>query len=420
MPLILLLLVLFIAQPAPAQSLEDEVRAMRTEIQRLREELEAVKQEVRNKTQVVEELPLIQAQIQEQAQTKVESNSKFPMKVFGNIVSNTFWNTGEPNWLDIPNIAAPYIAGVRAGSFSSSLRQSRVGAILEGPQIGKMKTSGFMAIDFFGGVPNFQTGQVMGLPRLLYAFMRLDGEKTALQIGQDQMILAPRNPTSLAGMSFPTLFRSGNLYLRTPQIRAEHNFGQVRVVGGVTAPIAGDYPAAAGYQFVPPALAGERSRTPAIQSRVSYERPQLEIGVSGHYGRERYSSGDGPSWATALDFDGTSGKLGFGGEFFAGRNLDAFGGSVAQIAKSSGGFIEGRVAATPKLNFNGGFGTDRLFDIAKFSPTLSRNATVFANSIYRFSPEFAAALEYQRLMTKSVRGPLRRNNHFNLTFAYSF
>lgn len=429
---ILLLLLLFSAQRLPAQSLEDDVRSMRAEIQRLREELEVVKQELRSRSQGAEELPLLQAQVQEQAQTKVETSSKFPMKVFGTIVSNTFWNSGEPNWLDIPNIAGPHAPGADTGSFSSSLRQSRIGAVLEGPEIRGMQVGGTLVMDFFGGIPNFQTGQVMGLPRLLYGYVRVDGEKTAFEIGQDHVILAPKNPTSLAGMSFPTLYRSGNLYLRAPQIRAERivgsgDFGQIRAVGGIVAPVAGDFNNAS-YQFVPPNLAGERSKTPAFESRVSwratpagpYEQPKWEFGVSGHYGRERYSTGTVPSWATAVDFDATSGRFGIGGEFFAGRNLDAFGGSLAQVAKSRGGFIEGRLAATSRLDFNGGYGTDRLFDMARFPASLSRNASVFANTIYHFTPEFRAAFEYQRLETRPVAGSLRRNNHLNMTFAYSF
>src|SRR5881409_2369154 len=92
--LLLLLLLIFLAPPLAAQTLEDEVRSMRAEIQRLREELEAVKLELKTRSDVSEDLPLVQAQIQEQAQTKVESRSKFPMKVFGAVVSNTFWNTG--------------------------------------------------------------------------------------------------------------------------------------------------------------------------------------------------------------------------------------------------------------------------------------------------------------------------------------
>src|SRR6185295_2483550 len=134
---------------------------------------------------------------------------------------NSFWNSGEPNWLDIPNIAGPRSTGIRPGSFSSSLRQTRIGANLEGPKVAGMKVDGALVMDFYGGIPNFQTGQVMALPRLLYGYVRLDGEKTAIEIGQDHMVLAPKNPTSLVGSSFPTLYRSGNLYLRAPQIRAE-------------------------------------------------------------------------------------------------------------------------------------------------------------------------------------------------------
>ena len=93
---------------------------MRAEIQRLSEELDAVKQQLQNRPEAAEQVPLLQAQIQGRAQTKVETNSRFPMKVFGTVVSNTFWNTGEPNWLDIPNIAGPTTPGMKS-SFSSTL-----------------------------------------------------------------------------------------------------------------------------------------------------------------------------------------------------------------------------------------------------------------------------------------------------------
>ena len=400
-----------------AQSVEEQLDAMRAEIQQLRNELDGVKVELRRTQEAMsppvrvaslepvvaaltpaqaglgvltdeqggltpgESLPLIQAQLQELARTKVETNSRFSMRLFGTIVSNTFLNSGEPNWLDLGgNVVKPGPPpGLPAGSFTSTLRQSRLGAILDGPQVGSFRSSALVAFDFFGGLPNFQTSPVLGIPRLLYAYMRLENERTAFQIGQDNMILAPKNPTSLTGMAFPTLFRAGNLYLRVPQIRAERTlvegqFGQLRVVGGIVAPIAGDTVGAKGYQFVPPNGAGERSRTPGLQSRLSwratpegpYEQPDWEFGVSGHYSRERYTTGISPSWAVAADFDGNVGWFGIGGEFFAGRNIDAFGASLAQIAKSRGGFIEGRIAATDRWDFNGGYGTDRLYDRSRF------------------------------------------------------
>jgi hypothetical protein len=427
-----LLILLLLSQPAHAQTVEDQLREMRAEIQRLRQELDDVKQELRGREQAQDDVALLQAQVQEQAQTKVESSSKFPLKLFGTVASNTFFNTGEPNWLDIPNIANPRLPILPPGSFSSSLRQTRVGAVFEGPTVGAMRLNGTVAMDFFGGIPNFATGPVMGLPRLLYAYVRLDGEKTAIEIGQDNMLLAPRNPTSLAGTSFPTLYRSGNLYLRVPQIRVEQtlasgDLGQLRLAGGIQAPVAGDFTNSQ-YQFVPPNLAGERSKTPAVQSRLSwratpagpYEQPQWEFGVSGHYGRERFSPNITTSWASSFDFDATAGRIGFGGEAYLGQNIAAFGASIAQNAKSEGGFAEARLKASSRLNFNSGYGIDHVLDHSLFPLVYTQNGTFFANGIYSFTPEFRAAFEYQRLNTRSVSSGNNRNNHFNLTFAYSF
>ena len=469
------LLVCFLVPITPlsvqAQTLEEQVRQMASEIKKLREELDLVKDEVRrNKSAVyplavastslaalpaerepepvavaaaaqesqqeptpAESLSLMQAQLLEHSQSKVESNSKFPVKLFGTIVSNTFLNTGEPNWLDLGNVVTPVPAGLPSGSFSSSLRQSRIGVMIDGPVLRGMKTSGLMALDFFGGSPNFQTGETIGLARLLYAFMRVEGKNTAFEIGHDHAILAPKDPTSLTGMSFPILFRAGNLYLRAPQIRVEQvlasgNAGELRIVGGVLAPIAGDFNTTT-YLFVPPNLAGERSRRPAVESRISwrerpagpYEVPKWEFGVSGHYGKERFLTGLRPTKAIAFDFDATVGRIGTGGEFFAGEYIQQFGASVAQNARSHGGFAEARLAATRKLSFNGGYGTDRLYDVLKF-PGLanSRNASFFANTIYHLSPEFGMSLEWRKLQTTPMRGSRRTNNHFDLTFAYSF
>ena len=444
------MIVLMSSVSLDAEGLEEELKAMRLEIRQLRQEVSSLRQELRDKlppaqglasgqqpppdteeVKAAELMPVLQAQVAEQAQTKVESSSRFPVKIFGNIVSNTFLNTGEANWLDSPNIvAAGPPSGLPRGSFSSTLRQSRVGATIEGPAIGSMKSSGFFAMDFFGGIPNFQNGQVMGIPRLLYAFARFEGETTAIEVGQDQMILAPRNPTSLSAMSFPELFRSGNLYLRVPQARIEQKFGRTKsaewqAMLGILAPVAGDL-VSDFLTFVPPNLAGERSRRPAVQARVAWSRRNaetdrgIEIGISGHAGSERYTTGSVPSRAAALDLDVRLGRVGFGGEWFVGKNIDAFGGSISQRAKSVGGFLEARLAATRSLDFNLGFGTDQLIDRGSFAAPLARNPSLFTNVIYRLTPEVATSFEYRRLSTIPTQVAPRNNNHFGIVLAYSF
>lgn len=446
------------APAAQAQAVEDQLRELRLEVQRLRQEIEALRKEVgqskspaagvalssagsqaagldpqaAQQPSAAAMVELLQAQLAEQAQTKVESSSRLPVKIFGTIVSNTFFNVGEANWLDIPNLVDPAPASLPRESFSSTLRQSRIGAIVEGPTIGSLKASGFIAFDFFGGIPNFPSGQVMGLPRLLYAFARLEGERTAIEVGQDQMIFAPNNPTSLAAMAFPDLFRSGNLYLRVPQVRIERTFaagsqGEFQLVGGILAPVAGDF-LAGSFEFVPPNLAGERSRQPGVQGRLAWRSRAggggdgrgVVLGVSGHHGRHRLTTGSRRSWGFAMDFDARAGRFGLGGEWFVGRNLGAFGGALGQQAKSAGGYLEGRVKATERLEFNAGFGTDRLFALGALPAPLDSNSSVFANFIYQLTPELATSLEYRWLSTVPAGGAARRNNHINLVFAYRF
>ncbi len=376
-------------------------------------------------------LPLIQAQVAEHARTKVESNSRMPVRLFGTILSNTFYNSGNANWLDAPNVVPAESGSGGTGSFSSTLRQTRIGAVIDGPDVGGFRTSGFFAMDFFGGVPGFRTGQTMGVPRLLYGFMRLDGEKTAFEIGQDLMPLAPRNPESLGSFSFPSLFYSGNLYFRVPQARVERafNLGDADVMQldvAIVAPVSGDLPTES-FTFAPPRLPGEGSRRPALQARLAWRRtgpvpgePHAEVGMSGHYGSERRSSGSVSSWATAFDFMLQRGRLSLQGEAWAGQNIDAFGGSVGQLAKSRGGFAEVGWTATPRLGFNSGFGIDSLFDHDRFAADISENASLFANAIYQFTPEFATSFEWRRLMTRRVDAAEGSNNHFNMAFAYSF
>ena len=450
--------------PAPAmarigQSSPQEITALRAEVATLRDELEALRRLVearsappldaygdtiqqqvapsrepaRQRLDADQILPLLQAQIEEHAQTKVESNSRMPVRLFGTILSNTFFNSGEANWLDVPNVVPAAPVDAPTGSFSSTLRQSRFGAIVDGPTIGSFRTSGFIAVDFFGGIPGFKTGQTMGIPRLLYGFMRLDSETTSLEFGQDLMVLAPRNPTSLAAFSFPNLFYSGNLYLRVPQLRFEQrvNVGgedQISMTLAAVAPISGELPTEA-FAFVPPKLSGERSRRPAIQTRIAWSRlgpvpgqAVAEVGMSGHYGVERTLDTSSPSWAAALDFQFFYDRLSMQGEAWVGSNIEAFGGGIEQVARARGGFIEGSWSATSRLGFNVGFGSDSIFERDTAGVTLKGNTSVFANTIMEFTPEFATSFEWRLLRTTPSESSLgrRQNHHFNLAFAYSF
>jgi len=372
-----------------------------------------------------EMLEMVRAQIAEHAQVKVESASRQAVKLSGTILTNTFFNSSEANWLENPNlIAADPPAGLDGGSMSATVRQSRLGVEVAGIGIGDWQASGTISADFFGGVPNFQTGTVMGLPRVLYAFGRIEKDGTAFVIGQDHVILAPRDPTSLAAMSFPLFFRSGNLYLRAPQVRVEQRIGtRVTATAGVVAPVAGDFTSA--YEFAPVAGAGERSKTPALQGRLGFaagdaDADGVSLGVSGHFGRQQRASGTDDAWAMAVDMNATIGRFGTSGEWFVARDAQPFGGGVSRTGRATGGWIEGRVAVSERLSLNGGAGIDRSRDtLAGRSRVENRSA--FGNLIAWLTPEVAVSGEYRYLRTRlDFTAPTRDNHHFNFALAVKF
>jgi len=398
--------------------------ALRAEVQQLRAEVDALKS---GGPAGASALPaeMLQQQVAELAQVKVESSTRFPVKVFGTIHTSAFANTGTANWLDNPNLVVAPPADGQLGTFSASLRQTRIGFLAEGPALGSARTNAVVAMDFFGGIPGFQTGQVMGLPRLVVAYARIEGERTSVEIGQDHMILAPRDPTSLAAYSFPLLFRSGNLYLRVPQVRVEQKIApHVLATGGIVAPVGGDLTGDA-YAFVPPALGGERSRRPGLQGRVSFvagevDTPRtVDIGLSGHVGWERRGSALARSWASAVDVSARRDVIGVAGELFVGDNMDAFGGALGLDARSAGGWGELQVYPSAHVSLAGGGGVDDIRDSRRALLARQRNKSLFGNVTFTLTPELQASFEYRWLSTLAGSAD-RGNHHFDWVFIHKF
>ncbi|MEZ5416000.1 MAG: hypothetical protein R2708_01485 [Vicinamibacterales bacterium] len=410
--------------------LRDEVADLRRQLSALADELRALRGAVPAAVStpaavaqdpVAAPMPpeMLQAQIEELAQVKVESASRFPVRVSGAIVSNTVFNSGDANWLESPNL----VGTASGGSMTSTMRQSRIGFDVLSIPVGSWQASGTLIADFFGGTPGFVTGTVMGLPRLLYAFGRLQHDGTAIQAGQDHVLLAPRDPTSLAAFAFPQFFRAGNLYLRAPQVRVEQRLGGWTAKAGIVAPVAGD--ASGTYEFAPAAGGGERSERPAFEGHLGYARGSAEaageaqVGVSGHYGWIRQAGQLIPATAGALDFNARAGRLGVAGEVFAADELDAYGAGVGQPGRAEGGWVEARLAAFRRVSLNGGASLDRRPDGAGAAGRL-RNTSAFGNVIVRLTPEVAASVEYKWLQTRYASGRNRENHHVNAVFAVTF
>jgi hypothetical protein len=198
----------------------------------------------------------------------------------------------------------------------------------------------------------------------------------------------------------------------------------VRAAGALVAPIGGDF-TSIDYLFVPPALGGERSRRPGVQARVAYTTEDttgpraLDIGVSGHVGWERLSTGLAQSWAAAVDFAARRDTIGVAGEAFIGDRIDAFGGGLGLDARGAGGWSELQLFPSDRLSFTAGVGLDDIRDNRRFVLPRRTNRSAFGGVMFSFTPEVQASFEYRWLETRGTTGD-QSNHHFDWVFVHKF
>src|SRR5258707_15076183 len=154
---------------------------------------------------------LLNDKIIEQSQTKVESGSKYRVRLSGIVLLNTGITRGSVDNLDFPQIATPPDDAGTSGSFWGSLRQSQIGIEAFGPDIAGARTSANIRFDFAGGFPNTGNGAAFGLVRLRTGAMRMDSANTSIVDGQDSLFFAPLTATTLSSLAIPPPSYSRNL-----------------------------------------------------------------------------------------------------------------------------------------------------------------------------------------------------------------
>ncbi len=360
---------------------------------------------------------------------------------------NGFHNSGGTNNQDVPLWAA---AGT--GDTGATARQSRFGLRASLPAVFGAKTAATIEADFFGGFPAIGTGENFGQVRLRLANMRLDWTKTALVIGQDWMVFAPVNPSSLACAAIPLFAAAGNPWARLPQVRLEHRFGAGLVQAALLAPQSGDFNSA----FLAQPNSGSLSEVPYVQGRLAWTSKNAfgsgkpgAVGLSGHYGQSQVTPTGG---GTAKDLDSTGGAVDWSwplgkhvllsGEGFLGENLAGFQAGVFQgynpdevAASAPGGTPESistkgawaQLAVTPgasKLTVLVAYGIDDPDDADLVSATSrnwrTRNEVVALALQYRASAQLSFGLEYRFLETRFLQPGTQKDRHLNLAAVMSF
>jgi hypothetical protein len=403
-------------------------------------------------TKLEDNMELTDAKVLEQSQTKVESGSKYRVRLSGMILLNAFETRGAVDNLDFPQFATPPAVPGTDGAFAGSLRQSQIGIEVFGPDVAGAHTSANVNFDFAGGQADTSNGAVMGIVRLRTGTIRFDWANTSIVAGQDSLFFAPLVPTSLATVAIPALSYSGNLWAWTPQIRIEHRVvlsddSNLLLQAGILDSLTGDFP---NPQVRVPSE-GEQSGQPAYAARVAWSHHafgrDVTVGVGGYYGRQNWGFGrnvDG--WVGTADVTVPLGQyFDFTGEFYRGRAVGAFGGGIGQSVlfsgppadatttirglDSLGGWVQ--LKYKPKANFEVNFalGQDNPFagelrnfpaTVYYYGPLMSRNLTPFVNFIYHARSNVLFSAEYRRLQTQNLDSSQETANQIGLSVGYIF
>ncbi len=442
----------------------NEVGASQVSNQQKSSQREANQQESNQKqsgrsASIEEEYQLLTGKVDDQYQTKVESASKYRLRLSGIVLMNVVSNQGAVDSIDLPAIAYARPTGSSGGSFGATLRQSQVGLETFGPDIAGARTRANLQLDLAGGFVPGQNGINSGLMRLRTATMRFDWTNTSLVVGQDALFFSPNSPTSFAALAVPPLSYAGNLWSWVPQVTVEHRVqvgedSKLLLQAGILDPVSGEVPGAAARpssDYYRRAGPGEASRQPAYGARVAWTRDffgqPFHIGVGGYYNRQDYGFNRKiQGWAGMTDFEIPLGnRISLAGKLYRGQALGGLYGGIGrsvlfngdpsmpstdlQALNDVGGWAQIKYRPSNKWEFNVASGVDNAFagDVKYFAyaqaygdPTLVRNQASFVNVIYRPKSDLLFSAEYRRLSTKSLYDGINDAGHLNLMMGVLF
>jgi uncharacterized coiled-coil protein SlyX len=405
-----------------------------------------------------------EAQIATQEQTKVESESKYPVKITGLLLLNGFVNTQAVDTAATPTLALP-----GSGSTGASVRQTVLGFDARGPHVFGARSYADLRVDFDGiPQPIMSAGNYSGpystnatLLRLRTAHAGLQWEHTEAYFSLDRSILDPDTPTSLTAVAEPSLAWSGNLWTWNPQadvtqevpLSASSNLQlQAALIDVGNAPLSLP-PTVAGAPMGASPSSAEQSRWPGVETRVALLGRRLNEGSGSHFGLGGYFAPHLGSMGRTFDaWAGTAdarlllpARLELTSSFFRGQALGGLGAGAFKdftyrVNSDGGGYyiyplddVGGWAQLKKKVNelveFNGAFGIDNAFagELRRYSipggtfyQNLSRNRTYTGNVIYSPSAYLLFSLEYRHLESSPVLSPAAGSNVIGLGAGFKF
>ena len=390
-------------------------------------------------------------------QSKVESDSKYPLRISGMVLANIFANAENAG-----NVASPSVAIAGSGSTVITLRQTVLGLDGRGPHLFGGKSYADLRMDFSGaGSQNLTNGIYSGgygvgtsLLRLRTAHAGIDWPRVEAYFSLDRPIINPESPTSIAAVAEPALSWSGNLWMWSPQIgvradvpvaKEKRLIAEAALIDVLDAPLTPSFYATV--QGNGP-NSNEASRWPGAEARLGWASGRAEhrnsAGIGGFFASHRYPSHRMDSWAATADFHlSLPARLELSGDIYRGLGLGGLGGgafkdyAVRSYGAYSdftgfddvGGWGELKERLSERLQFNLAYGTDQLFagQLRAYLPVLNtvyqrlaRTQTYTANTIFSPSAYLLFSLEYRHILSSPITGSSADTNTAIVSAGYRF
>jgi hypothetical protein len=319
---------------------------------------------------------------------------------------------------------ALYLLNLNKNAMSSiTARETRLGFDFSWKE-SEWQTDARLEFDFYGlGVTpaTLNSQENKGTTMLRHAYVQLTRGHWSLLAGQTSDIISPLVPKSV---NYTVLWDQGNIGYRRPQLRLTgwvNATDKVKVTAavGATRTLGGD-------------LDGDKiddgadAVIPTVQGRLGMsaklaDKKTLEIGFSGHYGREQYQLKGTQyvkSWSGNVDLRAVLGdRFELLGEAFTGQDLGTYYGGVGQTVNplnheiaSMGGW--GQVSFKPldRVWINLGYGwddpKDEDFEIPTTATTdqsfIDLNSDIFGSIFYSVTSTVTAMIEVSGLKTQYI------------------
>ncbi len=426
---------LFSSIPLFAQTDTETMQKLLQRVDALEKRLAETEAKLAEAQKTVAELPAVKPEAKAPTSFAAVANSR--IEFYGYAKLDMAYDTGRVAPGNYALFVDPLPLNQNNNSqYNMTANQTRLGMNFTAMDTGDAKVTGKLEVDFYGnGVANNKAAPLLRHAYLMVAWPKYD---FSILAGQTSDIISPLVAPTI---NYTVLWDQGNIGYRRPQLRFDKGWkmgdksrfdwqlGFTWNAGHAYTNVSGVY------------NSGVTSDSPTFQTRFGFTFPgassrPVNLGISGHYGREVFLAGTQNETSKRLssysyNFDASvplSKKWTFQGEYFYGADLDQyFGGSSQAIdlthergTISQGGWAAISYQHSPNLAFNFGGGAD--------SPRISyletgargNNESLFANVWYTLAKQTQVGFEVSRLSTGYVEKPTVTAMRYQLAFQYNF